>query len=184
MDLPERDLVEQCLARREEAWQEFVRIYDPVLRKFATEALRSVGRPATAADVDEIRSDALAALVAGDFRALRSFRWQCRLESWLRVIVRTVFNRAVRGKSFKFPGGQGPGLEEPPLERLLKEETRQAARRALQELPARDRLVLSMFFVDGRPYREIAKLLKLPMGTVATLLSRARSRLRDKLTES
>ena len=74
-----------------------------------------------------------------------------------------------------------PTTREQPVDRLLAEETQAAVRAALDALPPRDRLVLSMFFIDGRSYQEIASLARLPMGTVATVISRSRLKLRELL---
>jgi len=40
-----------------------------------------------------------------------------------------------------------------------------------------------MFFIDGKPYREIADALKIPMGTIATVLARTREKLRGMLED-
>ena len=38
-----------------------------------------------------------------------------------------------------------------------------------------------MFFIDGRSYQDIASEAKLPMGTVATVISRSREKLKELL---
>ena len=48
-----------------------------------------------------------------------------------------------------------------------------------EKLPKRDRLVLSMIAVDGMKYEEAAAKLGVPVGTVRSRLSRARTRLRE-----
>ena len=52
---------------------------------------------------------------------------------------------------------------------------------ALCELPELFRIVLVMFYYEGRSYREIAEDLDLPMGTVMSRLARAKAHLRSRL---
>ena len=52
-----------------------------------------------------------------------------------------------------------------------------------ERLPKRDKVVLSMIVVDGMKYEEVAEELDIPIGTVRSRLSRARSRLKE-MTES
>ena len=54
---------------------------------------------------------------------------------------------------------------------------------AMQALPARDRAVLHLYYYEGYSIKEIANLLRLPVPTVGTRLSRGRERLRQILKE-
>ena len=179
--MDERDLIERCISGNEDAWRELLETYDPSLRTLARTVLRSLGRPADDAEVEELRSGVLEMLLADGSRVLRSFRWQCSFETWLRVLARTVAVRSVRRKKIDPKDLPSPAAEAPPLERILSDERARAVRDALESLPDRERRVLTMFFIDGRPYQEIAAALDLPMGTVATVLSRSREKLRDLL---
>ncbi len=51
--------------------------------------------------------------------------------------------------------------------------------RCLLGLPAEQRAVLLLVTLEGMPYAEVAQVLQLPLGTVMSRLSRARSRLRE-----
>jgi len=177
----ERDLLTNCLAGDAAAWRALVDRYGPTLSDLARIVLRSLRRPGADWEVDEVKAGVLELLVAHDYRALRSFRWQCSFETWLRVLVRTVAVRMLRRKTADPADLPAPAPGERPMERLLAEETQAAVRAALDALPARDRLVLTMFFIDGRSYREIAGLARIPMGTIATVISRSRERLKDLL---
>lgn len=54
---------------------------------------------------------------------------------------------------------------------------------AMNELPRGSREVLLLADMEGRPYREIAQMCELPIGTVMSRLSRARRRLRKALRD-
>jgi RNA polymerase sigma factor (sigma-70 family) len=177
----ERTLIERCISGDGEAWRELLETYDPALRTLSRVVLRSLNRPADESEVEEIRSGVLEMLLADDSRVLRSFRWQCSLETWLRVLVRTVAVRSVRRKKIDPKDVPTPAPALPPIERMLSQERARAVREALEALPDRERRVLTMFFIDGRPYQEIAETLKLPMGTIATVLARTREKLKELL---
>jgi RNA polymerase sigma-70 factor (ECF subfamily) len=58
---------------------------------------------------------------------------------------------------------------------------REAARRALATLPARQQEVAALHYLAGLPLDEIAAALRLPLGTVKSRLSRALARVRELL---
>ena len=57
-------------------------------------------------------------------------------------------------------------------------------RAALLELTPEQRAVVSMFYLDEMPLRDIAKVFCLPLGTVKSRLFYARNRLRQVLERS
>jgi RNA polymerase sigma factor (sigma-70 family) len=68
-----------------------------------------------------------------------------------------------------------------PQQLLLREEDKQAVRRAVEALPAPLREVVVLRELEGRSYREIATIADIPQGTVMSRLARARERLRQQL---
>ena len=53
---------------------------------------------------------------------------------------------------------------------------------ALEELSDHDRTILLMFYFEDASYKQIAEMLDLKMGTVMSRLSRAKDRLKHRLT--
>lgn len=58
---------------------------------------------------------------------------------------------------------------------------REALQQAVNDLPAKYRLVLAMFYYEDCSYREISDRLGVPMGTVMSRLARAKGHLRSRL---
>ena len=117
-------------------------------------------------------------------RALaRLHQWQpgTRLDSWMFRIIQTTWidrlrARRVRGEESdpellerQATGDHGPAVEH----RLLLAKTRAA----MAALPEDQRTVLALVSVDGLSYKEAAKVLDLPIGTVMSRLARARAKL-------
>jgi len=61
---------------------------------------------------------------------------------------------------------------------------RELLQAAIDELPDEFKLVLLSFYFENRSYREIAEEFALPIGTVMSRLSRAKSHLRSRLFEA
>src|SRR5207247_10115671 len=68
--------------------------------------------------------------------------------------------------------------EEPPDARAARVEARRRIMRALDALPEHHRAIIMLSDLAGLSYREIAEVLRIPMGTVMTRMHNARNRLR------
>jgi RNA polymerase sigma-70 factor (ECF subfamily) len=107
--------------------------------------------------------------------------------AWLLAIVRnTAFNYMQREKP-KAEVAWDEHMAEPadhtsgPETSLLENERRDRVRSAIERLPADFREALVLREIEGLPYKEIAWILKVPMGTVMSRLSRARNLLMQEL---
>jgi RNA polymerase sigma-70 factor (ECF subfamily) len=116
---------------------------------------------------------------------LSGFTPGTRLDSWLFRIMRNTWidnHRAARPvvaieeaeASQPLVGEDGRQVTEARLE-LAR------VRAAMQKLPEEYRSVLMLVCVEGMRYREVAEVLDLPVGTVMSRLSRARSALAQEL---
>jgi len=63
----------------------------------------------------------------------------------------------------------------------LQRETARLVRRAVAELPLAFREVIVLHYFEGLELADIAKILRVPIGTVKSRLARAREQLRRKL---
>ena len=84
----------------------------------------------------------------------------------------------------RYPGGWAAAPAEwscTPDERLLSHEVRELIRRAIDQLPARQRTVIGLRDVEGCSPEEVCELLDLSEGNQRVLLHRARSRVRAEL---
>lgn len=141
----------------------------PRLRRFA----RWLTRDASSAD-DLIQSTLERALSRWNTR-----RDDTALRPWLFAIAYRQFldgkRRARRYGNMLELLGRTATTEQPSMER---EVIAQSAVQALERLPEAQRLLLIWVSVEGLSYREVAKLLDIPIGTVMSRLSRARAALR------
>ncbi|QDU97627.1 RNA polymerase sigma factor [Lignipirellula cremea] len=140
-------------------------------------ALRLSGSPTDAEDLAQ-----QAFLIA--CQKLHQVREAEKVRSWLLTVVRNAFLKSRKNP----PPAPAAGLEldidaipEQAPETALDNETLQLA---LADLSDDYRLIVGMYYFEERSYKEIAEILGLPIGTVMSRLSRAKSRLRGQLLAS
>jgi len=104
------------------------------------------------------------------------------VRSWLYTILRNEFlRRRPLAKSLDLENAVELTAPESDSGWLDQELTPERLQGVIQELPHEFRVPLLMFYFEDRSYRDIAQALDLPIGTIMSRLSRAKSQLRKKL---
>jgi RNA polymerase sigma-70 factor (ECF subfamily) len=181
----EAELVARCAEGDRAAWGTFVDRYGPLLAALVRRMLaRRTGR-APDADVDEITAEVFLALVRRDRVLLRRYDPTYRLSTYLGVICRTEVLRHLR-RGNRLPrdledAGRIPDRGTLGPAGAVQERERQEAlgglRKALGELPERDRVLLTLRYLDGLDYRSIGARTGLNPESVGQLLTRAKRKL-------
>ena len=145
-------------------------------------------------------ADAVQEAVIKAHRAMHRFQ-DGNFRSWLlRIVTNTCYDHLRRQKRrnsvsldelteehhLDLPLQSTPLMGEvaaDPEQVAVQNETMQMLLDTIDELPAWHRNVILLVDVHGYDYGEAAELLRVPLGTVKSRLSRARSALRDRLTE-
>jgi RNA polymerase sigma-70 factor (ECF subfamily) len=186
---PEADLVRACAEGDGAAWRRFVDRYGPLVLALARRMLARRTGFAQDSDVEEIAGEVFLSLVRGDARLLRRYRPEFRLTTYLGVICRTEVGKHLRKRNrVPRPGGEAvEACADPsspsPLGEVARRERETAVRGLLDvlaSLPERDRLLLSLRYVDGLDYGAIAEVLRVHRESVGQLLHRAKARLARK----
>jgi len=68
-----------------------------------------------------------------------------------------------------------------PDELLERKELRKNVMAAIESLPEKNRLAISLHYLDGMSYKEIANLLKVSITTIEGRLYRARKKLKEEM---
>jgi RNA polymerase sigma-70 factor (ECF subfamily) len=114
-----------------------------------------------------------------------------RLDSWMFRIVQTIWLDQKRAQRVRTGEGRidaDSPLVEPELaidgaREMESHITYDAVRRAMARLPEEQRAVMTLVCVEGQSYKEAADTLAIPIGTVMSRLSRARTALARLLGE-
>ncbi|HYX83292.1 MAG TPA: sigma-70 family RNA polymerase sigma factor [Gemmatimonadales bacterium] len=172
----DNDLVTKALAGERDAFGVLVERYAAQARRVARAVLRDPD------DADDAAQDGfLSALVKlGQYDAKRPFG------PWLMRIVANAATdrrrrRTVRRTEPLDIGLVGGGPR--PDSAALRSELADRLQAALAELPARRRIAVVLFDVEGYSHAEIADVLGIPEGTVRSEVFHARRRLRTLLAD-
>jgi RNA polymerase sigma-70 factor (ECF subfamily) len=131
-------------------------------------------------DAEDVAQEALARA----YRKFRSLRDRERFRSWLvRVCWRLALDhrRAGLRRERREQAAAGPSPPPDVEETAAANEFRQQLWRAIDELPEKLRLVVLLAPIRGLDIREVARLTRLPEGTVKSRLFLARKRLAERL---
>lgn len=137
----------------------------------------------------EAASDATQEAFVRAYAALSSFDPDQRFDLWLLRIARNhcydlLRRRGVRPQADEEAAALAVDSAPTALDRLEEAETSRNLEAALQGLPASDREVLALYYVQRKKTREIADLIGVAPGTVMARLFRAREKLRKNLAEA
>jgi RNA polymerase sigma-70 factor, ECF subfamily len=163
------------------------------------------GHVSTADSAEDVVQDTWLAVLRGISR----FEARSSLRTWVyRILINTAKTRGVRehrtvpvadltaedagptvdparfrGPEDRFPGGwkQFPATWPSPETDLLSREVREVVGAALTELPARQRLVITLRDVDGYSSEEVCDILDVSPANQRVLLHRARAAVRGRL---
>jgi RNA polymerase sigma-70 factor (ECF subfamily) len=143
----------------------------------------------------ELAADATQEAFLSAFRAIKSFRGGS-FKAWLlRTVTNACYDELRRQKRrptmpLEPETDNGEEVETPrwladpamsPEEEAETDELEHAIRHCLEALPVEFRSVIVLADIQGMDYREVARAVRVPLGTIKSRLARARLRLRECL---
>lgn len=133
----------------------------------------------SAADAEDLTQNAF--LTAQE--KLEQLRTAENAKAWLFAIVRNAYLKTRRGPAANTSIPLQSVSEIAQRFDALPELTGEELSRFLAELPEEFRVPLVLFYFEDMSYREIATALELPIGTVMSRLSRAKTHLRQRVQD-
>ena len=161
--------------------------FDSIVEHFAerifNQALRVLGNRE---DAEEAATDVFMRI----HRGLSGFRGESQLSTWIwRITANVCLTRKARKRIQMVSLDAGEFREDPrddernsnPDKRLFAQEGGEELASLIAELPDQEASAIALFYLQEMKYDEIAAILQIPPGTVATLLHRGRERLRKRI---
>lgn len=171
--LSDRDLVRACREGSERAWAELVKRFSRYVYAIASQAYRL-------ADYDA--DDVFQEVFARTYEHLGSLRDDEAIRPWIGQLTRRLAIDRLRALSREQPEAGALDVaersEEPELERI---DLAVAVHAAMATLPEHCQEILDRFFAQEQSYQEISSALGVPMGTIASRISRCLTKLRKQL---
>ena len=151
--------------------------YDKKLNRYGQKFL------ARAEDIQDIVQDAFISA----YKNIQSFDPNMRFSPWIYRIAHNAFVNALRRQDrvafmLDFDTFISHHVYEDPAENEREQrDTRAMLEKTLSSLSPKYREILTLHYYENLPYKDIAEVLQIPMGTVAIRMKRAKDALRKTL---
>jgi len=191
----DKELIEELRRGNKSAWAELVELYLKLVYHVVRKTLATYGRARAEEDVEDVAHDLFQSLVKDNYRALGSIREPYDLKAWLAISARRRAIDFVRKKRVAVTSldetreGNEPGLmaavaaPDGSGDDPLRDEYRAAVQESLSALNARERLVVQLFYLKGKKYREIAHMTGVNANSISPTLTRAVEKMQKYLTD-
>jgi RNA polymerase sigma factor (sigma-70 family) len=169
--LTEQELIDGCCKGNRVAQKA---LYDRYCRKMMVVCLRY---SKTTAEAEDILQEGFVKV----FNAIKNFRQESKLETWItRIMVNTALN-VQRKKLYLYPMVDVEDLELPQNEMSISGIHFTQLIEMIQSLPQGCQIVFNLFAIEGFSHKEIAEQLGISEGTSKSQFARAKSLLQQKL---
>ena len=196
-------LIQSCLAGEKAAWNKLVEKVSSFVYYCIHKVIRTYGGEISDEDIQDIFQNVFLALCKDNFKKLRSYGRKCKFTTWLSFVVRSVcvdyLRKEKKGSTISLDepvhlkqkdensaisrGDTMADKSEDVVSQLEQAQVQEIVHNVLDGLPSRERMIIRLFYEEGKKYREIAGIMDIPENTVASALSRVKASLKSKLKE-
>ena len=196
--MDETKLIERCIQKDPLAWSEFVNRYSRLIYWTIKTRLKRWNYLFQLEDVDEIHQNVFLALWKKN--KLQQVKDRRKIEAWIITISANETVDYFRHKKGQMPPNtvsifekitqkkgtvsiadlipsQGPN----PVHAADARNIHSLLERWIDCLSPKEKIIIKLNLLYGKRYREIAKILNMPIGTVASLIKRSKSNLKKRL---
>ena len=167
--MDDQTAIQRCRTGDKEAFRHLVERYQA----------EAVGHAIAILGNREDAMDAVQEAFIDCFRALDRVDLTRHFYPWFYVILRNRCYKLVSGRKGEMSSSDETEILAPTAS--IQPEDRMLLERAMLELPAEDRELITLRHLDGLSYQELAERLEVPQGTIMSRLHHARKKLRAKL---
>jgi RNA polymerase sigma-70 factor (ECF subfamily) len=174
--MSDAELVRACRARDEVAWGLLVERFSRYVYAIAVQAYRL-----SAHDAEDVFQE----VFTRTYEHLDRLQSDGAIRPWLGQLTRRLAIDRLRQARRESPGDESIELVEARGESELEQiDLAVGIRAAMEILPEHCQEILDRFFARGESYHQIAAELEIPMGTIASRISRCLAKLRVELGDA
>lgn len=190
------ELINLCIKREPSAWVVFVNRFSPLVYWAIEQRLKKWDYLYQKEDIEEIHQEVFTSL--WDKNKLQQIKDHQRIEPWIIMVAGNMAIDYFRYKKGQLPPKTVPLYDETfdtkkpthnylstyktdPAKEAISSEINKILDECLSKLSAVENIIVRLSLLYGKTYKEIAKILNLPIGTVACNIKRAKSRLKELL---
>jgi len=171
--MSDAELVRACREGDERAWGLLVERFSRYVYAIAVQAYHLSPH-----DAEEVFQE----VFTRTYEHLDRLQSDAAIRPWIGQLTRRLAIDRLRLARRESPGEESLGLVEGQADKQLAQiELALAVRAAMETLPEHCQEILDRFFARGESYHQIAEALDIPMGTIASRISRCLAKLRAKL---
>lgn len=169
--LSDEEIVKKIQSSDQELYAIIIERYQNKLLRYANSLIKDENKA-----VDAVQESFIKAFVN-----LRSFDKGKKFSSWIYRIVHNEIVNSVKKhqKEILLPENFDQASEEDIQKEFEQKETSEVVEKCLKEMPIIYSEPLALYYIDDKSYEEISDILRLPMGTVATRISRAKKLMKN-----
>ena len=179
-------LVDGCLRGDSRAWSALIDKYGGYIHCAIRRKLSTSSERYHSENANDIFQSVFHTLLKDNCRALRQLRHRDRIAGWLGAIAVNKTLDYLRSRTAEQRGyarlREQPGpYTTSPRDDPARREMYRKLRDAIEQLSDEETLVLKLYYLHGKKYREIAEITNTPINTVASRIYRAKQHLREIL---
>ena len=181
----DRNLLQRCLVREPRSWENFVDRFLGLVLHVVNHTALSRSMRLSDQDREDLVSEVFLSIVRDEFAVLRQFRGKSSLATYLTVVARRVVVRQLMTRNsvatLSPPADELDQTADGFEERISDKEE---VERLLSCLPEGEAAVVRMYHLEGKSYREISSHVGMPENSVGPMLSRARTKMRNRASQT
>ena len=179
----DRNLLQSCLAQQPRSWENFVDRFLGLVLHVVNHTASARGLRLSGHDREDLVSEVFLAIVRDDFAVLKQFQGRSSLATYLTVVARRVVVRQLmkRGTTTNV----STDVEMADSQELESNASNtEEVEQLLASLPEREAEVVRMRYLEGKTYGEISSSIGVPENSIGPMLSRVRSKLRNRTSQT
>lgn len=193
--MADHELIEALRHGRNDAWQELVTRYVRLVFHVMRRTLSVYGREVSTSDVEDLTFELFHSLVRDNYRILGTIGEPFDLKAWLAISARRRAIDFIRRKRLTTRSiDTEMGEEDLKLSDVIPErpsapaaqetaETQGIVQEALEALNSKERMVVRLFYLKSKKYREIARITGINPNSISPTLMRAVGKMHKFLAE-